>query len=964
MTKAGSNDLLRRGVRIQTGSNEPFWVHDPRNTWFVEKGSVDLFIVPMADGNPAGPRNHLLRISAGQIIGGIERNGAEREVGFLAVAAPQSRVYRLPVHDLRTAFDWAAGSVEGLLETWIDAVYNAMTAEETPTECDVVDVDSELDAPPGAVIRTRDQLVWINHCQGRSLVAGNPDLAVGGDDVPVPLASSAWLLTETPVSLSCLGTAALLRGGRLEDALRRFGQLATRWAGARVAIATGNEAARLQSRAGAQGRSLRNALTNLSSVLSVRAAPAAAALDEDPLLVACLWVGDGMGIRIVAPLSTPLGGKRGDPLDRIARASHVRVRRVVLSGEWWRQDGGPLLAFRAEGHEPVALIPASSTRYRLVDPSTGRRERVTEEVARSLSGLAFCFCTTFPDEAIKVWHLLQLGLRNRREVVTVLATALGGVILGMIFPIITGIIFDSVIPSAARSQLWYLGVALLIASIAEIMLGVTQSVALMRVETKSDVTVQSAVWDRLLRLPLPFFRDYQAGDLAQRVNGINGIRQMLYGVALTSVLSGVFSVLYFGLLCYYSSKLTLVACGLVIANLAVVLANSAVTLRLQRPQYELEGRLSGMVLQLITGIAKIRVAGAEPQAFAVWAKMFSAQRQLDWRWGMWENAFGIFDELFPILATMLLFTGSVLWAAPNITTGKFLAFSACFMIFLHTTRDAGAALISVVHAVPLFERAKPILEALPEVSESKADPGLLTGCIELSQVCFRYKADGPAILQDVSLQIKPGELVALVGPSGSGKSTILRLLLGFERPQSGAIFYNGLDLAGLDVQTIRRQCGVVLQSSKLMPGDIFQNIVGSSLWTLDDAWQAARMAGLDEDIRAMPMGMHTILGEGASTLSGGQRQRLMIARAIVAKPRILLFDEATSALDNRTQAVVSRSLASLRATRIVIAHRLSTIENADRICVLVKGCIAQSGSFQELSDQPGPFAEFVRRQVV
>jgi ATP-binding cassette subfamily C protein len=297
------------------------------------------------------------------------------------------------------------------------------------------------------------------------------------------------------------------------------------------------------------------------------------------------------------------------------------------------------------------------------------------------------------------------------------------------------------------------------------------------------------------------------------------------------------------------------------------------------------------------------------------------------------------------------------------STGKFLAFSATFMIFLHATIDASSAVLSVVHAVPVFERAKPILDALPEVTENKADPGLLTGRVELNQLCFRYKADGPAILQDLSLQVKAGEFAALVGPSGSGKSTLLRLLLGFERPESGAIFYDGMDLFGLDIQAVRRQCGVVLQNGKLTPGDIFQNIVGSSLLTLDDAWEAARLAGFEEDIQAMPMGMHTVLGEGAGTLSGGQRQRLMIARAIVAKPRILLFDEATSALDNRTQAIVSRSLESLKATRIVIAHRLSTIQNADRIHVIVKGRLMQSGSFQELAAQPGPFADLVSRQI-
>jgi len=285
------------------------------------------------------------------------------------------------------------------------------------------------------------------------------------------------------------------------------------------------------------------------------------------------------------------------------------------------------------------------------------------------------------------------------------------------------------------------------------------------------------------------------------------------------------------------------------------------------------------------------------------------------------------------------------------------------MMFLNSTIDASGALISLVSAVPLYERTRPILEALPEPTEGKLQPGQITGRIEFNHVNFRYKPGDPLVLHDLSLQISPGEFVAVVGPSGSGKSTLTRLLLGFEKPESGTVLLDGLDLAGLDIQMVRRQFGVVLQGGKLMPGDIFRNIVGNSMLTLEDAWEAARLSGLEEDIREMPMGMHTVLGEGSSTLSGGQRQRLMIARAIVTRPRVLIFDEATSALDNRTQAIVSRSLENLKVTRIVVAHRLSTIQSANRIFVIQKGHLVQTGTFARLREQPGPFADLMKRQT-
>jgi ATP-binding cassette subfamily C protein len=363
------------------------------------------------------------------------------------------------------------------------------------------------------------------------------------------------------------------------------------------------------------------------------------------------------------------------------------------------------------------------------------------------------------------------------------------------------------------------------------------------------------------------------------------------------------------------------------------------------------------------GIAKLRVAGAESRAFAVWAGRFTAQRSVAFRARTIGNGLAVFNAAFPAVTSIALFAAIALAGQGARSTGAVLAFVAAFGGLLAAVLTMSASILSALQVIPLFENARPILETEPEALAGDADPGRLSGALAIRGVSFRYHPDGPPILREITLEVAPGEFVAVVGPSGSGKSTLLRLLLGFETPESGAIFYDGRELAGLDLQAVRRQIGVVLQHGRLMPGDIFSNIAGSSTLTLDDAWEAAALAGLDEDIRAMPMGMHTVVGETGSTFSGGQRQRLMIARAIVARPRILLFDEATSALDNRTQAIVSASLEQLQATRLVIAHRLSTIANADRIYVLEAGRIAQRGTYDELARQEGPFQELMRRQL-
>jgi ATP-binding cassette subfamily C protein len=371
------------------------------------------------------------------------------------------------------------------------------------------------------------------------------------------------------------------------------------------------------------------------------------------------------------------------------------------------------------------------------------------------------------------------------------------------------------------------------------------------------------------------------------------------------------------------------------------------------------------VLQFLSSISKLRVAGAEVKAFSLWARGFSRQRRHRFKARAVSNGLASFNAGFPLAAQLAIFGFAVplLIADTPLRTGDFLAFMVSFATCLSGMLSASGALISAATVIPLYEQATPILATLPEVDSGKADPGTLTGQVEMQSLRFRYDPDGPLILDDVKVTIRPGEFVALVGPSGSGKSTLLRLLLGFEEPEAGAIFYDGQELAGLDHQAVRSQIGVVLQNGRLMPGDIFSNIVGSSLATLDDAWGAARMAGLDADVEAMPMGMHTVISEGGGTLSGGQRQRLMIARALVRRPKLLFFDEATSALDNRTQSIVSESLDRLQATRIVVAHRLSTIIHADRIYVLEAGRVVQSGSYDDLLEREGLFRELAMRQI-
>jgi ATP-binding cassette subfamily C protein len=684
----------------------------------------------------------------------------------------------------------------------------------------------------------------------------------------------------------------------------------------------------------------------------------------DPLVRACQLVAAAAHIELPAATAAA-GATPGERMTAVARSAGFRIRRVSLAGAWWRQDVGPLVGFRAPGMAPVALLPRGPGRYVLVDPQDGRRTAVAGPVAAALAEEAYALYRGFPERALTAWDVIRFGLvGTRRDLWTVAWMGVLGGLLGLLVPIATGLVFDTLIPGADRPRLLQMTMGLIVAAMAAGVFEVTRSVALLRLSGRVDASVQAATWGRLLDLPVPFFRGFTAGDLATRSNAINAIQQTLTGVVLSAVLSAVFSLFSFALLFYYSVRLALLCLGMVLLLALVTAVANSVQLRRQRALLRVQGTIAGLVLQLIQGVAKLRVAGAEARAFSVWARDFAEQRRLAFRGRAIANALTVFDALWSVGAGLVLFWAMAFWLEPPLDTATFLSFNAAFGQFCGALLGMTAAATSSLGVIPLYERARPILQTPPEVERARMDPGRLRGDIELSHVSFRYQADGPLALHDVSLAVRAGEFLALVGPSGSGKTTLCRLLLGFDRPEAGSVFYNGQDLGTLDLRAVRRQIGTVLQNGRVMPGTIFQNIVGAAPLSEEDAWEAARATGLDEDIKAMPMGMHTFISEGAATISGGQRQRLLIARAIVTRPRILLFDEATSALDNQTQAIVSQSLAGLNATRIVIAHRLSTIMKADRILVLQTGRLVESGRYDELMAANGVFAALARRQLV
>jgi len=948
---------------VRSSSKEPILLDDSQTVWVVYSGHVDIFAVPVENGQVAGVRHHLFRAEAGQAAFGMDCD--DRRIVLLAVGGPDTRLLQLNrsrIEEIAQDHEFT-GEAASLIDRWIIGLSSAIAQDFVPQGSAQLEPVEEVLLEQGRTAHAKRNVLWVKHLDGNSQFMGMSALPLMGAGF-CPISNRTWLQPVSNSKLCVVATETFIKQAPVWSGLDRFHDLALDCVTLSVVRAEQAERERLGKRAEADRLAMEETFSRLAAVLEPESAtPFVSEKDAraDPLLAACRLVGQALGLTIEPPPDT-----KGDPLRNIARASRVCYRQVVLRGQWWHADNGPLLAYLENG-QPVALLPISPHSYELVNPATRTRTPVTPKVAASLAPLACVFYRSFPERALTILDLLKFGFRGGKNdllVVALMGIATG--ILALLIPLAIGILFDSIIPAAERGQLVQLGLVLLVSTLAACLFQLTQNIAVLRLEGKWDVSILAAVWDRLLRLSVSFFRHYSSGDLAERAMGIDIVRRTLSGAVVSSILAATFAILNFGLLFYYDARLAWVASGLALFFVAATIAAGYIQVRYQRTLADLQGQIAGLILQFVTGIAKLRVAGVEDRAFALWAREFSAQKKVAFKAQGAANVLLAFNSAYPILTSMVIFATFTL-AGDNqakLSTGDFLAFSAAFSQILVASLAVSAALISTLNIIPIYERAQPILQTLPEVDPAQSDPGDLTGEIEVGHVVFRYKENEPLVLRDISLHVKPGQFVALVGPSGCGKSTLMRLLLGFETPQSGGIYYDGQDLTGLDVEKVRHQLGVVLQNGQLISGSIFTNIVGSSPATIDDAWQAARMVGLDEDIQQMPMGMHTVISEGGGTLSGGQRQRLLIARAIVNKPRVLFFDEATSALDNRTQALVAESLERLHATRVVVAHRLSTIVNADCIFVIDDGRVVQSGAYEELMRQEGLFAELAQRQIV
>ena len=651
-----------------------------------------------------------------------------------------------------------------------------------------------------------------------------------------------------------------------------------------------------------------------------------------------------------------------DRLEYLLRPHGIMRRNINLEKGWYKDSIGAVLGTRKDDGSIVAFIPKGFSGYVYFDAPTGKWVKLSKKTEMLFEDEGICFYKPFPLAKLTVRTLMRyiLNTLSTADFVLVILATLAVSLIGLLSPRLNNLLMGTIVESESMRLLFGITIFMVCVTVSSLLIRAVKTLIMTRINTKMDLSVQAATMMRVLSLPADFFKQYSAGELSSRAQYIQSLCSMLVSTVLNTGLTSVFSLIYISQIFKYAPALVIPALLIILATILFSLITTFYQMKYSKKQMEIAAEESGMSYALITGVQKIKLSGAEKRAYARWSKLYAKQVELAYNPPMFLRANAAFSSIISLTGVLIMYFMAV---QSGVSVADYYAFNTAYGMVSGAFMSLAGIATTIARFKPILDMAKPIMDAVPEVSEGKLVIERLSGGIELNNVFFRYSENMPLVINNLSLKIRSGQYVAIVGATGCGKSTLMRIMLGFEKPQKGAVYYDGKDLNSIDLKSLRRKIGVVMQNGKLFQGDIFSNItISAPQLSMDEAWEAAEMAGIAEDIRRMPMGMHTIISEGSGGISGGQRQRLMIARAIAPKPKILMFDEATSALDNLTQKIVSDSLDKLKCTRIVIAHRLSTIRHCDRIIYLEKGQIVEDGTYDELIAKNGKFAELVERQ--
>ena len=626
---------------------------------------------------------------------------------------------------------------------------------------------------------------------------------------------------------------------------------------------------------------------------------------------------------------------------------NIFFRDITLTDRWWTRCTGYMMGLMADDNTPVILRPGF-TDYTFTHPKTGKIMMASKS-HNLLKREALIACLPFTEEDLTVKSILHYAVSCLciYDLLYCLAACVGVTLLTMFTPYVCKLIFSEIIPSGDISQIAPIATLLFSAAAGLTMVQIARNLVVVRIKDKVEYTLQTALMSRLLLLPASFAKQFSPGDLSNRLLSLSRVSSNLTANFLSVLLTFLFSAIMFIQFFIYGGPLLATGIIVILIQLVAIVVEYYYTHKVQLSVNASGSHLVGTLFSLFSGIQKIKTCGAEFRAFRQWAEAYAPSEVYSSRQPLasfYVTSVSYCLKFLPMIVTML-----AAWHY-GLAISDYIAYCAVLGLVSMGVYHLQGITKMLSRLLPEIRLCRPILAAKTEAKVGREVVKSISGKVSIRGLKFRYADDMPLLFDGLDLEIKSGDYVALVGASGCGKSTLMRLLVGLEHPQSGSIFYDQYDLSDINLRSLRRFCvGICMQDGQLIEGTIRDNIIFSDPQLTDeDAWEAARMAALDKDIRKFPLGMDTPITVDGKGVSGGQRQRILIARALVRKPKVLFLDEATSALDNISQHIVIDNLAKLKCTRIVIAHRLSTFQQCNRIIVLKDGRVADDGSFEEL----------------
>lgn len=976
--------LSEHGEVISLALGQGLCVHDPHSIFWIESGRVDLFAIQLYQEVAStlikireieGKRYYLSTFESKDILLAFSDQSIA-DCHLFAVANVDTVIRKIPRHVVskitqdslvREEFDLRLGD-------YFLHFSNLLTTSPPENSHQVEQLDHVLHYSEGEILtisrtiylQLKSGFLWLKVHEGTFALFEQDWLRLNAESGYYPCFHQSWLKCLSNAKVEAFDNSSIdYSEAALWNGLQLFNQHVVELLVNQTEQITLKQVNKAKLKVEINDSNFKSAKKELNTVLSGKET-LRSEVTHDLLFDTCQTIGDTIELKF-NPLPMHKAPKNPEHyIYELCLQSNVFYREINLIGDWWKYDSGPLLAFYADTYQPVALIPRDR-KYYLVDRAKGTTTELNSEINNQLLRYGFMFYRNFPmKNRISGSDLLKFSaFKSTRSFLSILLFGLLIGCLNLFYPFFNNIIFEYVIPHSDHTLLIQVITGMLVIAISTQLFVIGRDYTVLKLEALNDHNLELGIWQRLLNLPIKFFRRYDLGDMIIRVFSINTIRKSLSGNVMRAFFNSFFAVLYLIPMFYYCFPLaivgTIVVCVASLLNMWCVYAD----LKYAGPILEARGKVNGFVLQQLAAISKIRTAGAEKLSFVKWEKLFFPMKKLEWKTQKINIVSRMVNFAISSLSPFVIFAAALYIIQGHtsaITIGDFLAFLAAFTPFTLAVSDFSNILVELAPLFILWGRGKAILEEPLEIDQNKTDPEQLSGDVQLDHISFRYDPTTPLTLDNVSIHAKSGEFIAIIGPSGCGKSSLVKLLIGFEAPESGAIYYDGKELSTLDIGKVRRQLGIVLQSGTLLDGTIRENLTSKGFYSDEEIFRALKLSGFDDDLKRLPMGLSTILMEGGNTLSGGQKQRLLVARALITKPKVLIMDEATSALDNKTQDIVTRNLMQMNVTRIVIAHRLSTIRYADRIYVLEKGKIVDVGTYDELSKRKGIFADFLKFQ--